>query len=57
MLVFFYCFSDEFALFPHAIRAQEVKNWLQSLSDGYVLIKQNDPMMKIDGPFVIGVTS
>ena len=45
--------EEQFALFPHSSRVKEVREWLQALSDGYVLIKKDDPMMKVDGPFVV----
>jgi len=45
--------EEHYAVFPHSAKAGDVKNWLEALSDGYISLKNADPYMKVDGPFVV----
>ncbi len=45
--------EERLAVFPHADKAEAVRDWLQALSDGYVLTVLDDPQCKVDGPLVM----
>jgi len=47
--------EEVFGVFPHAKCVEETREWLQALSDGYVLLDANDPYIKVEGPVAIEV--
>ncbi|MCK6474548.1 MAG: serine hydroxymethyltransferase [Planctomycetes bacterium] len=45
--------EERFAVFPHKAQYEIVRDWIEAVSDGYVLIDAEDPWKKIDGPLAI----
>ena len=45
--------EERWLLLPHARRVDEVRRWVEDLSDGYVLFDPLDLQQKVDGPTVV----
>lgn len=45
---------DRYLMATHPEKTERVKEWLRSLSDGYVLFDEDDIFAKVDGPVVVG---
>ena len=48
--------EEQYVVFPHTSRAAAVSEWLQALSDGHVLLRKDDPYMKVCGCCFCGCT-
>ena len=45
--------EERWLVAPHAERENEVRRWIETLSDGYLLFDREDLQKKVDGPSVI----
>ena len=45
--------EERWLLFPHADRADEIRRWIEDLSDGYTIFDEKDLQRKMDGPSVV----
>lgn len=45
--------EERWLLLPHVARSREVREWLEDLSDGYLLFDPTDLQKKVDGPTVV----
>ncbi|HEY8477205.1 MAG TPA: serine hydroxymethyltransferase, partial [Chloroflexota bacterium] len=45
--------DDHFLLVAHAVRGDDLRQWLADLSDGYVLVDREDLYVKLEGPAVV----
>jgi len=45
--------EERWVLAPHADREDDVRRWIETLSDGYLLFDEDDLQKKVDGPCVV----
>ncbi|EGD79245.1 hypothetical protein PTSG_09967 [Salpingoeca rosetta] len=45
--------EERMAVFAPQEKADDVRMWLDALSDGYVELVRDDPYLKVDGPFAV----